>query len=51
MSDEEYCKQLEAQQAKPSIADAIPGGGMLGRLGRKKKAEEPPVDPRCAKKK
>lgn len=48
LSDEEYCKQLEAQQAaKPSIADAIPGGGLLRGLGRRKKAEDPPVDPRC----
>ncbi len=51
MSDEEYCRQLEAQQAaKPSVADVIPGGRLLG-LGRKKKPEEAPVDPRCAPKK
>ncbi len=47
LSDEEYCAQLAAQQAsKPSVADAIPGGRLLGRFGRKK--AEPPADPRCA---
>jgi hypothetical protein len=53
MSDEEYCKALEAQQAnKPSVADVIPGGRMLGRLGRKKGPEPPPPsDPRCPPKK
>ena len=52
MSDEEYCKQLEAQQAaKPTIADALPGGRLLGRLGRKKPDPPPPTDPRCAPKK
>ena len=53
MSDEEYCKALEAQQAnKPSVADAIPGGRLLGRLGRKKGPEPPPPsDPRCPPKK
>ncbi len=48
LSDEEYCAQLEREQAqKPSVADAIPGGRLLGRFGRKKQ-EAPPVDPRCA---
>lgn len=50
MSDEEYCRQLDAQQAnKPSVTDAIPGGALLKRLGRKA-AEDPPSasDPRCA---
>jgi hypothetical protein len=53
MSDEEYCKALEAQQAnKPSVADVIPGGRLLGRLGRKKGPEPPPPsDPRCPPKK
>ena len=52
MSDEEYCRQLEAQQAaKPSVADVIPGGGLLRGIGRKKKNPEPPPDPRCAPKK
>ena len=54
LSDEEYCKQLEAQQAaKPSVADVIPGGRLLGRLGRKKNPEPPPPpsDPRCPPKK
>ena len=51
MSDEEYCKQLEAQQAaKPSVADVVPGGRLLRGLG-KKKNPEPPPDPRCAPKK
>ena len=50
LSDEEYCAQLAAQeQNKPSVADAIPGGRLLGRFGRKKKEEAPPPsDPRCA---
>jgi hypothetical protein len=51
MSDEEYCRQLDAQAAsKPSIADAIPGGRMLERLGRKATQQQPPSasDPRCA---
>lgn len=49
LSDEEYCAQLEAQQAsKPSVADAIPGGRLLGRFGRKKQEAPPPTDPRCA---
>ena len=48
LSDEEYCAQIEREQAqKPSVADAIPGGRLLGRFGRKKQ-EAPPVDPRCA---
>jgi hypothetical protein len=47
-SDEEYCARIAAEQArKPSVADAIPGGRLLGRFG-KKKAEAPPTDPRCA---
>jgi len=48
LSDEEYCKQIDAQAAaKPSVADAIPGGRLLGRLRKK---PEPPsaTDPRCA---
>jgi len=48
MSDEEYCRQIDAQAAaKPSVADAIPGGRLLGRLRKK---PEPPsaTDPRCA---
>ena len=36
LSDEEYCAQLAEQQRKPSMADAIPGGRLLGRFGRKK---------------
>jgi hypothetical protein len=51
MSDEEYCRMLEAQR-RPSAAETlgsasgIPGGGMLGRaLGGRKKDE--PKDPRC----
>lgn len=49
LSDEEYCAQLEAEQArKPSVADAIPGGRLFGRLGRKKQDAPPPSDPRCA---
>jgi hypothetical protein len=49
LSDEEYCAQLAAQQAnKPSVADAIPGGRLLGRFGRKKQEAPPPSDPRCA---
>lgn len=47
LSDEEYCAALAKQEAdKPSVADAIPGGRLLGRFGRKKEA--PPSDPRCA---
>ena len=49
LSDEEYCAQLAAQQKdKPSVADAIPGGRLLGRFGRKKQEAPPPSDPRCA---
>jgi hypothetical protein len=49
LSDEEYCAQLAEQQRKPSVADAIPGGRLLGRFGRKKQeAPPPPSDPRCA---
>ncbi|HTU99224.1 MAG TPA: hypothetical protein VMF13_01700 [Luteitalea sp.] len=49
LSDEEYCAQLAEQQRKPSVADAIPGGRLLGRFGRKKQeAAPPPNDPRCA---
>ena len=48
MSDEEYCKALAEKQSQPSVADAIPGGRLLRRFGKKK--EEPPVDPRCVKK-
>jgi hypothetical protein len=49
LSDEEYCAQLAAQQAnKPTMADAIPGGKLLGRFGRKKPEPPPPSDPRCA---
>ena len=52
LSDEEYCAQLAAKQAsKPTVADAIPGGRLLGRFGRKKKPADAPVDPRCAPKK
>ena len=52
LSDEEYCAQLAAQQAnKPTVADAIPGGRLLGRFGRKKPEPPPPSDPRCAPKK
>jgi hypothetical protein len=48
LSDEEYCAQLAAKEAnKPSMADAIPGGRLLGRFG-KKKDPPPPSDPRCA---
>ena len=47
LSDEEYCAQLAAQQAsKPSVADAIPGGRLLGRF-KKKQEPPPPTDPRC----
>lgn len=49
MSDEEYCKALEARRKQ---SEAPSGGGISGRLGRmmggKKKDE--PVDPRCVKK-
>ena len=51
LSDEEYCAQLAQQQrGKPSVADAIPGGRLLGRFGRKKEEAPPPPpdDPRCA---
>ncbi|MGV3518806.1 hypothetical protein [Luteitalea sp.] len=48
LSDEEYCAQLAEQQRKPSVADAIPGGRLLGRFGRKKQEAPPPDDPRCA---
>ena len=48
LSDEEYCAQLAEQQRKPSVADAIPGGRLLGRFGRKKQEPPPPSDPRCA---
>jgi hypothetical protein len=38
---------LAAKEAnKPSMADAIPGGRLLGRFGKKK--DPPPSDPRCA---
>lgn len=50
MSDEEYCRQIDAQQAnKPSLTDAIPGGNLLKKFGRKD-AQAPPsaTDPRCA---
>jgi hypothetical protein len=49
LSDEEYCKALAEKQAKPSVTSGIPGGRLLGRAfgGRR---EEPPPDPRCAKK-
>ncbi|BCS31879.1 hypothetical protein TBR22_A10820 [Luteitalea sp. TBR-22] len=48
LSDEEYCAALAKQEAeKPSVADAIPGGRLLGRFGRKKETP-PPSDPRCA---
>jgi hypothetical protein len=48
MSDEEYCKQIDAQAAaKPSVADAIPGGRLF--RGLRKKPEPPSAtDPRCA---
>lgn len=50
LSDEEYCAQLaEQERNKPSVADAIPGGRLLGRFGRKKQEAPPPSDPRCAK--
>ena len=48
LSDVEYCAQLAEQQRKPSVADAIPGGRLLGRFGRKKQEAPPPSDPRCA---
>ncbi len=49
LSDEEYCAQLaEREREKPSVADAIPGGRLLGRFGRKKQQAPPPSDPRCA---
>ena len=49
LSDEEYCAQLAEKEAnKPSVADAIPGGRLLGRFGRKKQEAAPPSDPRCA---
>jgi hypothetical protein len=49
LSDEQYCAQLaEQQKSKPSVADAIPGGRLLGRFGRKKPEPPPPSDPRCA---
>ncbi|MEY2853197.1 MAG: hypothetical protein RL030_329, partial [Pseudomonadota bacterium] len=50
MSDEEYCRNLDAQQSnKPSITDAIPGGNLLKKFGRKGGQESPSsTDPRCA---
>lgn len=48
LSDEEYCAQLAQQQNKPTMADAIPGGRLLGRFGKKKQDAPPPSDPRCA---
>ena len=52
MSDEEYCKQIDAQAAaKPSVADVVPGGRLLRGLGRKKPEPPSATDPRCAPKK
>ena len=49
MSDEDYCRQIDAQAAaKPSVADAIPGGRLLRGLGRKKPEPPSATDPRCA---
>jgi hypothetical protein len=54
-SDEEYCKQLEAERAKRGAGPGGLGGAIGGRVGRmfgrgRAQAEEP-VDPRCAPKK
>jgi hypothetical protein len=52
-SDEEYCKNLEAERAKQGggVAGAI-AGGLGGRLGRRigRAVAPPPEDPRCPKK-
>ena len=48
MSDDDYCKALAERQTQQSVAEAIPGGRLLRRFGRKK--DEPPADPRCVKK-
>lgn len=48
LSDEEYCARLEAEQAqRPAITDVIPGGRLIGKLGRKKQDGQVD-DPRCA---
>jgi len=48
-SDEEYCKQLEAERQKQGgLAGAV--GGRVGRLFGGRRQEEPAPDPRCVKK-
>jgi hypothetical protein len=50
-SDEEYCKQLEAERQKQGgggLAGAV--GGRFGRLMGRGRQQEPPPDPRCVKK-
>jgi hypothetical protein len=50
-SDEEYCKQLEAERQKSGgggVGGAL--GGRFGRLLGRGRQEEPPPDPRCVKK-
>lgn len=53
-SDEEYCKNLEAERSKrPSLGGVI-GGRLPGRFGRmlggRNKPDAEPADPRCAQK-
>jgi len=48
MSDEEYCKALEAKRKQQSAGGGL-SGRLLGRVMRGKQKEEP-VDPRCVKK-
>ena len=48
LSDEEYCKALEAKQKQPPAAGGGLRGRLLGRVMGGKKEE--PVDPRCVKK-
>ena len=48
LSDEEYCKALEAKRKQQSAGGGL-SGRLLGRVMRGKQKEEP-VDPRCVKK-
>ena len=50
MTDAAYCKSLEERKDQPSVADVVPGGRFLRRALGKKKAAEPPADPRCVQK-
>jgi hypothetical protein len=51
-SDEEYCKNLEAERAKQGGGGGGITGGLGGRLGRRigRAVAPPPDDPRCPKK-